>query len=73
MLKSFAKYIHNNIFGIIGFSLITFGLHGIFGQFLPVNRALFIIVIGIINIYNQLERIVELDNDEVMDIWWSKS
>ena len=68
MTKSFAKYIHNNIFGIIGFSLIVFGLHGIFGQFLPVNRALFVIVIGFINIYNQLNQFVELDNDEVVDI-----
>lgn len=68
MTKSFAKYIHNNIFGIIGFSLVVFGLHGIFGQFLPANRALFVIVIGFINIYNQLNQFVELDNDEVVDI-----
>ena len=68
MLKSIAKYIYNNIFGIIGFSLIAFGLYGIFGQCLPVNRALFVIVIGFINIYNQLNQFVELDNDEVVDI-----
>ena len=68
MMKSFAKYIHKNIFGIVGFSLITFGIHGIFGQFLPVNRALFVIVIGFVNIYNQLNQFVELDNDEVTDI-----
>ena len=48
--------------------IIAFGLHGIFGQFLPVNRALFVIVIGFINIYNQLNQFVELDNDEVVDI-----
>ena len=68
MLKSFTKYVTNNIFGIIGLSLITFALCGLFSQFLPVNRALFLIVIGIINIYNQLGQIVELDNDEVVDL-----
>ena len=67
MLKSFVKYVTKNIFGIVGFSLIAFGLHGIFGQFLPTNRAIFIIVIGCINVYNQLNQIVELDNDEVVD------
>ena len=68
MLKSFAKYVTNNIFGIIGLSLITFALCGLFSQFLPVNLALFLIVIGIINIYNQLSQIIELDNDEVVDL-----
>lgn len=67
MLKSLAKYVTNNIFGIVGLSLITFALCGLFGQFLPTNRAIFVIIIGCINMYHQLGQIVELDNDEVVD------
>ncbi len=67
-MKRFARYIANNIFGIIGISLITFAICGIFIQFLPINRALFVGMIGLLNLYEQSEQVVELGDDEVMDI-----
>ena len=67
-MKRFARSIANNIFGIIGISLITFAICGIFIQFLPINRALFVGMIGLLNLYEQSEQVVELGDDEVMDI-----
>lgn len=62
-MKTFAKFVTNNIEGIVGIALIAVGLFDIITQSPRRDSAIILIIIGLGTTYDQLKKIADSTDD----------